>query len=48
VAALKVQAEQRRAGQLRECGVALRAMKDRGESVRDIARHGRHQREDRA
>jgi hypothetical protein len=38
VAALKVQADQRRAGQLRECGVALRAMKDRGESVRDIAR----------
>jgi hypothetical protein len=38
VAALKVQADQRRAGQLRECGVALRAMKERGESVRDIAR----------
>ena len=37
VAALTVQADQRRAGQLRECGVALRAMKDRGESVRDIA-----------
>jgi hypothetical protein len=38
VEALKVQADQRRAGQLRECGVALRAMKERGESVRDIAR----------
>ena len=38
VAALKVQADGRRAGQLRECGVALRAMKERGESVRDIAR----------
>jgi hypothetical protein len=38
VAALKVQADERRAGQLRECGAALRAMKDRGESVRDIAR----------
>jgi hypothetical protein len=33
-----VQADQRRAGQLRACGVALRAMKERGESVRDIAR----------
>jgi transposase len=38
VAALKVQADERGAGQLRECGVALRAMKERGESVRDIAR----------
>jgi hypothetical protein len=38
VQVLKVQADQRRAGQLRECGVALRAMKERGESVRDIAR----------
>ena len=38
VAALRVQADERRAGQLRECGVALRAMKERGESVRDIAR----------
>jgi hypothetical protein len=38
VAALKVQADERRAGQLRECGVALRAMKERGESIRDIAR----------
>jgi hypothetical protein len=37
VAALKEQADERRAGQLRECGVALRAMKERGESVRDIA-----------
>ena len=33
-----MQADERRAGQLRECGVALRAMKERGESVRDIAR----------
>jgi hypothetical protein len=38
VAALKVQADERRAGQLRECGVALRAMRDRGETVREIAR----------
>jgi hypothetical protein len=38
VAVLKVQADERRAGQLRECGVALRAMKERGESIRDIAR----------
>ena len=38
VEALKLQADERRAGQLRECGVALRAMKERGESVRDIAR----------
>jgi hypothetical protein len=38
VAGLKVQADERRAGQLRECGVALRAMRDRGESVREIAR----------
>jgi DNA-binding NarL/FixJ family response regulator len=38
VEALNMQADQRRAGQLRECGVALRAMKERGESVRDIAR----------
>jgi hypothetical protein len=38
VAALKVQADERRAGQLRECGAALGAMKERGESVRDIAR----------
>jgi hypothetical protein len=38
VEALNMQADQRRAGQLRACGVALRAMKERGESVRDIAR----------
>jgi hypothetical protein len=38
VAALKVQADERRAGQLRDCGAALRAMKDRGESIRDIGR----------
>src|SRR4029078_5324023 len=38
VAALKAQADERRAGQLRECGAALRAMKARGESIRDIAR----------
>lgn len=38
VAALKVQADERRAGQLPECGRALGAMKERGESVRDIAR----------
>jgi DNA-binding NarL/FixJ family response regulator len=37
VAGLKVQADERRAGQLRECGVALRAMRDRGQSVREIA-----------
>ena len=38
VAALKVQADERRAAQVRECGAALRAMKARGESIRDIAR----------
>jgi len=38
VAALKTQAEERRAAQRRECGAALRAMRDRGESIRDIAR----------
>jgi hypothetical protein len=38
VAALKVQADERRAGQRRECGVALAGMRDRGESIRDIAR----------
>jgi hypothetical protein len=38
VAALKAQADERRAGQRRECGVALAAMRDRGESIRDIAR----------
>ena len=38
VAALKVQADERRAGQRRECGCALAAMRERGESIRDIAR----------
>jgi DNA-binding NarL/FixJ family response regulator len=38
VAALKAQADERRAGQRRECGVALAAMRERGETVRDIAR----------
>jgi hypothetical protein len=38
VEALRVQAEARRVDQRRHCGVALRAMHDRGESVRDIAR----------
>jgi hypothetical protein len=38
LAALKAQAEERRVGQGRECGVALTAMRDRGESIRDIAR----------
>ena len=38
VAALRVQADERRAGQLRECGAALAAMRGRGESIRDIAR----------
>lgn len=38
VAALKAQAEERRAAQRRECGAALRAMRERGESIRDIAR----------
>ena len=38
VAALKAQADERRAGQRRECGVALAGMRERGETVRDIAR----------
>jgi DNA-binding NarL/FixJ family response regulator len=38
VAALEAQADERRAGQRRECGVALAAMCERGESIRDIAR----------
>ena len=38
VAALQQQAQQRRTDQLRECGAALAAMKQRGESVREIAR----------
>ena len=38
VEALRVQAEARRADQRRQCGAALGAMRDRGESVRDIAR----------
>jgi hypothetical protein len=37
VEALKVQADERRSAQLRECGAALRAMKDRGETLREIA-----------
>jgi hypothetical protein len=35
---LREQVDARRADQLRQCGVALRAVKDRGESIRDIAR----------
>ena len=38
VAALQQQAQQRRADQLRQCGAALAAMKQRGENVREIAR----------
>jgi hypothetical protein len=38
VAALKAQADERRAGQRRECGIALAGMRERGETVRDIAR----------
>ena len=38
VAALKAQADERRGGQRRECGVALAAIRERGESIRDIAR----------
>ena len=38
VAALKAQADDRRAGQRRECGIALAGMRERGETVRDIAR----------
>jgi hypothetical protein len=37
-AALQAQAAQRRDGHRRQCGIALRAMRDRGESLRDIAR----------
>lgn len=37
-AELAVRAAQRREQQRRECGVALKAMQDRGESVREIAR----------
>ena len=40
VEALRAQAEGRRADQRRQCGVALRAIRDRGESVRDIALAG--------
>jgi hypothetical protein len=36
--ALAEQAAQRRAGQRLLCGTALRSMRDRGETVRDIAR----------
>jgi hypothetical protein len=38
VAALQAQAAQRRDGHRRQCGIALRSMRDRGESLRDIAR----------
>jgi hypothetical protein len=38
VAALQAQAAQRREGHHRQCGIALRSMRDRGESLRDIAR----------
>ena len=38
VAGLKAHADERRAGQLRECGAALGAMRERGENIRDIAR----------
>jgi hypothetical protein len=38
VAALQAQAARRRDGHRRQCGVALRSMRDRGESLRDIAR----------
>ena len=38
VAALQQQAQQRRADQLRQCGAALAAMKQRGGNVREIAR----------
>ena len=35
--ALREQAEERRSAQRRQCGVALAAMRDRGESLREIA-----------
>jgi hypothetical protein len=38
VAALQAQAARRRDGHRRQCGIALRAMRDRGESVGGIAR----------
>jgi hypothetical protein len=38
VAALHAQAAQRRDGHRRQCGIALGAMRDRGESLRDVAR----------
>jgi hypothetical protein len=38
VAALQAQAAQRRDGHRRQCGIALRSMRDRGESLRDVAR----------
>lgn len=38
VAVLRRQADQRRAEQLRQCGAALAALRERGESVREIAR----------
>lgn len=36
--ALAEQAAQRRVGQRRQCGAALRSMRDRGETLREIAR----------
>jgi hypothetical protein len=38
VAVLQSQAAARRDGHRRQCGIALRSMRDRGESLRDIAR----------
>jgi hypothetical protein len=38
MAVLRAQAAGRRDGHRRQCGIALRAMRDRGESLRDIAR----------
>jgi hypothetical protein len=37
VAALQAQAAQRRDGHRRQCGIAFRSMRDRGQSVREIA-----------
>jgi hypothetical protein len=37
VAALQAQAAQRRDGHRRQCGIALRSMRDRGQTVREIA-----------
>jgi hypothetical protein len=38
VAVLQAQAAQRRDGHRRRCGIALRSMRDRGESLRDVAK----------